>query len=85
MIRPSDPRAQVIDGGLFDRASAIEPDDGHTVGERVRAALEDPTASGELAADLAERYLGPTGPGQQQSRFEDAVMWAIRLREERKA
>lgn len=85
MLRPADPRAEVIDGGLFDRARSLEPQDAEEAGTVLRDALAHSTEARELADELASHYLGPTGPGQQQSRFEDAAVWAIRLRTERKA
>ncbi len=85
MLRPADPRAEVIDGGLFDRAQSLDPQDAARAGAVLRDALADPTEACVLADELASHYLGPTAPGQQQSRFEDAAVWAVRLRMERKA
>ncbi|SLM95321.1 putative integral membrane protein [Brevibacterium yomogidense] len=85
MLRPADPRAEVIDGGLFDRARSLEPHDAARAGVDLRDALAHTEDACALADELASHYLGPTGPGQQQSRFEDAAVWAVRLRTERKA
>lgn len=85
MIRPADSRAEVVEGGLFDLAPSIDPGDADRIADLVSDALVDSSAARALADELASRYLGPTAPGQQQSRFEDASLWAIRLRAERKA
>lgn len=85
MIRPSDPRAQVIDGGLFDRARSIDSNDGSEVGGQVKALLSDQVSSRELATQLSNRYLGDVSPGQQQLRFQQAVSRANQMREEKRA
>ena len=85
MLRPADPRAEVIDGGLFDRAQSLEAHDAARAGAVLRSALAAPPEARALADELAAHYLGPTAPGRQQSRFEDAAVWAVRLRTERKA
>lgn len=80
MVRPSDARAEVLAGGLFDRAVSVLPGEARSVGGLLRDALAHPETSRVQAAELAQHYLGATGVGEQQTRFVDAVRLAIRLR-----
>ncbi|HLS33855.1 MAG TPA: CDP-glycerol glycerophosphotransferase family protein, partial [Brevibacterium sp.] len=52
MLRPADPRAEVIDGGLFDRARSLEADEAAEAGTVLRDVLADPAQARALADEL---------------------------------
>lgn len=85
MIRPFDTRAHLIEGGIFERATSLAPDESEFAGIRVQEHLSNQSQSRELAMDLSNRYLGSDVRGQHQLRFNRAVSTAIRLREEHRA
>ena len=71
LIRPADPRADTIPGGLLDRTSAVAPEHADQAVSAVLDALradDDPAPTA-----VARHYLGDTEPGAQIARFLAAV------------
>lgn len=82
MIRPADTRAFVVEDGLLDRAAAVVPNGAGAVGQMALEALAASVDAEAAASALSEWYLGPVAPGQQQRRFVEATVRAIRQRED---
>ncbi|WP_344338300.1 CDP-glycerol glycerophosphotransferase family protein [Brevibacterium salitolerans] len=78
LIRPSDPRATVQAGGLFDRVPSFDAAEAGAAA--MRTALVDLAAG---TAEVAGRYLGDTAPGRQIERFIGAVLAVAEERERR--
>ncbi|NUL60194.1 hypothetical protein F7P83_07360 [Brevibacterium luteolum] len=71
LIRPDDPRAEVIAGGLFDRVPAGGARESQEVVQMVTATAGVRQSPQVLQAQ--SHYLGDTQPGRQQARFEEAA------------
>lgn len=79
LIRPADPAAEVLAGGLFDRVPAADPHRPAALVDLVVAAAESAAGPERAAAQDAvlraqAHYLGDTAPGAQQQRFEEAAL-----------
>jgi CDP-glycerol glycerophosphotransferase (TagB/SpsB family) len=75
LIRPADPRADTIPGGLLDRTSAVAPEQADQAVSAVLDALradDDPASTA-----VAHHYLGDTAPGAQIARFLAAVTTVV--------
>lgn len=72
LIRPDDPGAEVLPGGLFDRVPAVGARKPHEVVQMVTASAGDSPSLEVLQAQ--SHYLGETQPGRQQERFEEASL-----------
>lgn len=72
LIRPDDPCAELMNGGLFDRIPAGDARDPREIIDMVTAAAGS-TGSAETRHAQAH-YLGDTAPGEQQRRFERAAL-----------
>ncbi|WP_209323629.1 CDP-glycerol glycerophosphotransferase family protein [Brevibacterium renqingii] len=65
MVRPHEPRAEVLDGGLLDRCPTIGPADRENIVDLIDEAI----AQGDSIDTLANFYLGETAAGAQTARF----------------
>jgi hypothetical protein len=65
MLRPHDPDAEVLEGGLLDQCLTMEPRDR----EGIVSLIAEATTRRESIDNLAELYLGDTSPGAQTERF----------------
>ncbi len=72
LIRPDDPGAEVLPGGLFDRVPAGDARDPSELIDMVTSAAGS-TVRAEMQRVQAH-YLGDTAPGEQQRRFERATL-----------
>lgn len=72
LIRPDDPGAEVLPGGLFDRVPAGDARDPSELIDMVTSAAGS-TVRAEVQRVQAH-YLGDTAPGEQQRRFERATL-----------
>src|SRR5699024_8479266 len=66
MVRPSDPAAEVLEGGLLDRCPTMEPDGG---GVDMVTLIDDELSRRNPVESLANFYLGDTSMGAQIARF----------------
>ncbi len=78
MVKPHEPDAEVLEGGLLDRCPAVDPKTSDDVVDLIDAAV----ASSGLAAELAQLYLGDTAAGEQTERFIRSSERVIRNRSE---
>lgn len=78
MVKPHEPEAEVLDGGLLDRCPSVDPDGSENVVDLLAEAV---SRSGAVPA-LAKFYLGDTDAGEQTARFIDASERVIELRSE---
>lgn len=74
MVEPSDPRADILSGGLFDRVPTIRREDVSAIASTV---LEAPADS-----DTSAHYLGTSEPGLQILQFIDAAKQVVAGRTE---
>lgn len=74
MVEPSDPRADVLPDGLFDRVPTIRRADVSAIASTVLEAPADP--------DTSAHYLGASEPGLQIRRFIDATRQVVAGRTE---
>ena len=72
LIRPDDPGAEVLPGGLLDRAPAGEARQPSEIVDLVTATAG--SSDSGAARDAQAYYLGDTAPGEQQRRFERAAL-----------
>lgn len=72
LIRPDDPCAELMNGGLFDRIPAGDPRNPREIIDMVTAAAGSTTSAETRHAQA--HYLGDTAPGAQQCRFERAAL-----------
>ncbi len=79
LVRPSDPGAEVLPGGLFDRVPSVAAQYSDAASFVVETLLGEADAAQRGAA--AEHYLGDTSAGAQQRRFEDAALAVIAQRD----
>lgn len=75
LIRPDEPGAEVLPGGLFDRVPAGEARNPRALIDMVTAA--DRSASRDAVQRAQEHYLGDTAPGEPQRRFEHGALSII--------
>ncbi len=78
MVKPYEPAAEVLEGGLLDRCPAVDPMNRQGVVDLIAEAV---SRSG-LVAELAQFYLGDTAAGEQTSRFIQSSEQVIRNRSE---
>jgi CDP-glycerol glycerophosphotransferase (TagB/SpsB family) len=78
LIRPVDPRADTIPGGLLDRTGAVAPD---RVADAVSSLLSALDSDDAQLGEVAHHYLGDTDPGAQLARFIAAVGTIVDERE----
>ncbi|MGZ1490022.1 CDP-glycerol glycerophosphotransferase family protein [Brevibacterium sediminis] len=78
MVKPHDPQAEVLDGGLLDRCPAVDPKSRESVVDLIDEAV---SRSGSVA-ELAQFYLGDTADGAQTARFIESSERVIRDRSE---
>ncbi|WP_181272984.1 CDP-glycerol glycerophosphotransferase family protein [Brevibacterium oceani] len=78
MVKPHEPEAEVLEGGLLDRCPSVDPDGRESVVDLVAEAV---SRSGAVPA-LAKFYLGDTEAGEQTARFIYASERVIELRSE---
>ena len=72
LIRPDDPGAEVLPGGLFDRVPVGEARQPSELVDLVTASAGSSDSGATRSAQTY--YLGNTEPGQQQLRFENATI-----------
>lgn len=65
MVKPHEPDAEVLEGGLFDRCPAVDPMSRQGVVDLIDEAV---SRTGSVA-ELARFYLGDTAAGAQTARF----------------
>lgn len=65
MVKPHEPDAEVLEGGLLDRCPAVDPKNREDVVDLIDEAI----ARSGLVAELAQFYLGDTTAGEQTARF----------------
>ncbi len=75
LIRPDDPGAEVLPGGLLDRAPAGDARQPSEIVDLVTATAG--SSDSGAARDAQAYYLGNTEPGQQQLRFEAATIQIV--------
>ncbi len=78
MVKPHEPAAEVLEGGLLDRCPAVDPMNRQGVVDLI----EEAEAQSGLVAELAQFYLGDTAAGEQTSRFIQSSEQVIRNRSE---
>lgn len=78
LIRPDDPGAEVLPGGLFDRVRAGDARQPRELVELLTKSLTSLLRTAEQGAQL--HYLGDTRSGAQQLRFEEATRRVLRER-----
>lgn len=78
LIRPDDPSAEVLTGGLFDRVRAGDARQPRELVELLTKSVSSPLRTAEQGAQL--HYLGDTRSGAQQLRFEEATRRVLRER-----
>src|SRR5699024_10455275 len=79
MVRPHDPEAEVLEGGLLDRCPTLEPDEG---GVDIVTLIDEALSGRNPVESLAEFYLGDTTTGAQTARFIHASEQVIERRTE---
>lgn len=78
MVKPHEPEAEVIEGGLLDRCPAVDP----MRRESVVDLIDEAVSRSGLVAELAQFYLGDTAAGEQTARFIQSTEQVIRNRSE---
>lgn len=78
MVKPHEPAAEVLEGGLLDQCPAVDP----RIRQGVVDLIEEADARIGSVAELAQFYLGDTATGQQTSRFIKSAEEVIRHRSE---
>ncbi|UVI35283.1 CDP-glycerol glycerophosphotransferase family protein [Brevibacterium spongiae] len=78
MVKPHEPAAEVLEGGLLDQCPAVDP----ASKQGVVDLIEEADARIGSVAELAQFYLGDTATGQQTSRFIKSSEQVIRHRSE---
>ena len=78
MVRPSDPEAEVLEGGLLDRCPTMEPDGGVDIANLI----DEELSRRNPVKALADFYLGDTTTGAQTARFIHASERVIERRAE---
>lgn len=78
MVKPHEPAAEVLEGGLLDQCPAVDP----STRQGVVDLIEEADSRIGSVADLAQFYLGDTATGQQTARFIESSNKVIRERSE---
>src|SRR5699024_1896853 len=78
MIRPQDPEAEVLEGGLLDQCLTVQPNG--RVG--IEDLIDEAVSRAGSIDDLANFYLGDTATGAQTARFIRSSEWVIGRRTE---
>lgn len=78
MVRPHEPEAEVLEGGLFDRCPTVGPGSR----ERIVDLIDEAVSRSDSVAALAQFYLGDTAQGEQTARFIHASERVIARRSE---
>lgn len=78
MVKPHEPAAEVLDGGLLDQCPTVDPMSRRGVVD----VIEEADARTGSVAELAQFYLGDTAAGEQTARFIRSSEEVIRNRSE---
>jgi hypothetical protein len=79
MVKPSNPRAEVLPGGLLEQVPSFRTDQVTAlIGAIADAATAKPSSQNASQwTEVSQLYFGDTTAGAQQRRFEDAVLTVI--------
>lgn len=78
MVKPHEPAAEVLSGGLLDQCPTVDPMSRRGIVD----VIEEADARTGSVAELAQFYLGDTATGEQTARFIQASEEVIRSRSE---